>query len=344
MIVRLKLLYYRSIITTIKLKLLSESYIVPTTFVQLELFCIYRLDDGSSQIVLTYTVKCAIGTFQESLGSFAKMQLQVEKLLFSEDILDASLAKCLAPIHLAQLFFGSIRADIRNCFVTPTTKLQKIYTVLFVIVVTISYFWFVSLFVKKFSSVSSGFYVPVASISILYVAYTVSIYNARFFKPEESVRLYLMLQKVDRVVKLRDSESMNQYIYAFLITVVPLTLIIQTAGALILYRFTFDNYETVIFILPYGTCIVTLYLELYLCGSSIWYLRVRLLILNTILRYNVMNNKNTQTAGTLWVLKEDYKFNDVDYCEGLKMITTSFKTILHTFQLIPELFQTSVST
>lgn len=283
-------------------------------------------------------------TLQWRLESLAKMQ-HAEKLFFSEDILDASLAMCLAPIHVAQLLVSSTRADIRNCFVTPTTKLQKICTILFVFLVTISFYYFVLCFIEKFSSVPSEYYyAPIASMSMIYVTFAVNICNARFFKSEKSVRLYLMLQKVDRLLKLDDTESMNQLLYACLITVVPLSLILQIVGSLVVGWVMYGVKEKVIFGLPYNICIVVVYFDLLLCASSIWYIRVRLQFLNTVIRYNVMNYENTQRSDSLWELKERYKIKDEHCCEGLKMVMTTFKNILNTFQLISELFQVSVST
>ncbi|XP_063380289.1 uncharacterized protein LOC134666914 [Cydia fagiglandana] len=252
----------------------------------------------------------------------------------SENLLDNNFVKLISPVYTAQLILGTSCLVMSGNLVSTITLYQKIYSIIWIITVSGSFYYFVlSYYISYYDKEKTLFYTFAFGLLVQYVSYLLNIFHARFLKSKESVGVFLKIQKVDRFL---ENKNLNVVDPGYYLNRVWLGYIITNFGSGFSI-FVYSQIDKPLYTVPMGCAILSLYLEIVLTGSCIYYLAQRLQHLNTIIEKNIVNKKQN-----IDIRKIDVPgFTNVGEAHkiiGLKDLTKILTSILKLFHESSNLF------
>lgn len=263
----------------------------------------------------------------------------------TENSLDLNFVKVISPVHYLQLFLGASCIDIRNNIIKTVTTYQKLYTVIWIIAVSGSLYHFeASYYIAYFHEDKTLFYTFAFGLLVQYVSYLYNIIYVRFYKGEQTVKVFVLMQKVDCALKRNNLISTSAKNYYMTIIWSSYVVIAFGCGFAL---FVFYNIKNALYTLPFGFAIASVYLELISTGTCIYYLAERLRFLNEVIGTNLLYQKlycggrhkrNINKIQRISIVAPDDR-----EAISLKDFTNILTSILQLFNDVSSLFSTRVS-
>lgn len=200
----------------------------------------------------------------------------------SKEILEEDFIKVFLICNWVQKFMGVSRVDARDRFVTAPSIPQKIYTVLYCIVVIciccIGFFAYINdLNTRLFYFTTSGGLLIVST-------FLSNAIHVRFLNKDDNVAFYIKMQEIDRIMDIQHYKPINAKLYKMhiftLISLIGLSILI-----FIIILFTNKvlvlGFVTLVF--SYGGFVY----EMAYCSNLIVYFLLRVRFINAIMDSHV---------------------------------------------------------
>lgn len=209
--------------------------------------------------------------------------------IFKKIFLSHSFVKCFAPIHIAQFLLGSCRTNIKNNIVKSISAQQKLYSFIWILVFTVSFFYLSLHYFHEFYHKDTVLYVAtVIGGLVQYISYLSNIINVRFFNNTSSKEVYILIQKIDDIMMLKQYRNLKNSQYYWNVVLVMLIVIPFECGFMSYMVLTVEYPALTVF---WAVGLLNTCLDLLLTGSLIYYVTIRLKYLNKIIKYN-LSSKN----------------------------------------------------
>ncbi|XP_061705987.1 uncharacterized protein LOC133516938 [Cydia pomonella] len=114
--------------------------------------------------------------------------------------LDEDFIKLIEPFLKIQKLLGLSRVDIKDGSVTPPTKFHKCYTIVWLIMMTISILQLIISYRVRLIDNRKMCYVYTTCFLSIEVVFAGFLIYARFCDNEGNINLYLQMQKIDRIM------------------------------------------------------------------------------------------------------------------------------------------------
>ncbi|XP_063374996.1 uncharacterized protein LOC134662654 [Cydia amplana] len=114
--------------------------------------------------------------------------------------LDEDFLKVIGPFLKIQKLLGLSRVDIKDGSVTPPTIFHKCYTMVWLIMMTISILQLIISYKARFSDNRKMFYMFTMAFLSIEVIFAGFLIYARFCDNQGNINLYLQMQKIDRIM------------------------------------------------------------------------------------------------------------------------------------------------
>ncbi|XP_063636083.1 uncharacterized protein LOC134806686 [Cydia splendana] len=114
--------------------------------------------------------------------------------------LDEDFIKVVEPFLKLQKLLGLSRVDIKDGLVTPPTKFHKCYTMVWLIMMTISILQLIISYKVRFTDNRKMVYMFTIAFLSIEVIFAGFLINARFCYNGGNINLYLQMQKIDRIM------------------------------------------------------------------------------------------------------------------------------------------------
>lgn len=271
--------------------------------------------------------------------------------ILSSDMLQDDFVKCFSPLLFVQMLLGTNRVEMKDRFVTNTTPAQKIYSCFFCLFVTSSALYF-DFFYKNFLKDNMVLYILYSNgIFLQFACYSLNVIQVKFFRQENNLKLYLLLQKIDRYLGLDEHKFLNKR--QFVLNALAVSVL--TTGYVFGYLIhVYSSVEKPIYTLFLGLGIISVYIELLVMESQIYYVATRLRFLNNVINVHLNNKKTFKQVDKNWFLKQlwpfDDKFKEIasgvtfkNKHETFNKITSSMKCIIDAFNVISYIYSFQVS-
>ncbi|XP_037968218.2 uncharacterized protein LOC119692281 [Plutella xylostella] len=251
----------------------------------------------------------------------------------SEDILQANFFKCTSPVYYAQLLCGTNRVDIRDNFATSVTKGQKLYSLLIILGVTLSYSYFAFNYYELYSVTSPTIlYMSIVGMVLHYTTYLLNQCFLRLTKQTDNIRLVVLLNKIDCLLNINHESDLNNLQYYWSATAVFLTALVFFFGYGVHVVGTVPQY-------PVFTCFISIQLYSYLLeiiciGAYVYYVAVRMRLCSYLIRSMVSKLLSKYDCGDAV---------EVSHRVELRNVTVCLSYILEAFRTIEKIFRYSVS-
>ncbi|CAH2092154.1 unnamed protein product [Euphydryas editha] len=262
----------------------------------------------------------------------------------SSDMLEESHLKLFSPFRLIQMVLGSCRVDAKYRFVTAPTKGQKIYTIIYLLIILSLYISTYFNYILRFCSYPIIYYLNLFSISIHYGTFACNVIHVRFINNDLNVKFYVRMQDIDRKLKIEKNELINNVLYkANLITVSVFLFLL-----LLLFVITITGDMTLVinFAGPFLAELTSIF-EYLFCTNLLIYFYLRIRYINAILinyiqgttDINIEKVQRKKFFLTMKVLRylasktHDFQYSDTDvYLKNILEEILRFQ-FLYQFQL-----------
>lgn len=197
----------------------------------------------------------------------------------SKDILEKDFLKVFTYFNIAQRFLGSSRVDARDCFVSPPTVFQKLYTIICCIFFSIYSYIFMNFYIVRYNeSPCVGLILQIA-IVIYILVFLCNMIHVRFLNNETNVKFYITMQDIDRTMGIGVHKDINiflRFVYnasiLLLGAVICIMVLMFVNSGLFLFGFITTMYL-------YGTVV----LETVYCINLTEYFILRIRFINSIM-------------------------------------------------------------
>lgn len=262
------------------------------------------------------------------------------------DRMDANLVKCFSPLYQMLMFLGCARISFKDHLVTTPTVWQKLYTLFCIAAVTFSFFYLESYYYTTYYLEDTIIYMAsITGILVQYISHFTNTIHTRFWDSESAVNLFLMLQKVDNTLSLKEFQCMKEQQYYWNLIVLVLIIAFFECGFIVHAMFTVEHPILTVFV---GLGLLNVYVEIVLCASLIFFLAIRLRFLNKVIDYNFQVKCTAYFKEPIKPIVVNENFiitadsNDSNKLEIEKLLDC-FKQILKLYKLITEIFSFPVS-
>ncbi|XP_073967440.1 uncharacterized protein [Choristoneura fumiferana] len=251
----------------------------------------------------------------------------------SSEILEKDLIKMFRPVHTLQSWLGFQRVKIKHRFVTAPSVYYQFYSStiwLLSIIATADFVFYCETNLQALTSVvflKYGFLVNV-------LINAVSAWRNNFHNGNLNSQLYVKLQKIDRIFKMKGAATSNQKMYSYSLTITVIFVILWFSCILILNDIAMKSLcPSVLFLQIMG---VGSYMEIILVSLMLKFLSLRLDHMNTILEKATKHFKNKlQAVKMSFFTKEFDQEKTKDYNElalGMHGILDALNDIIKLFQ------------
>ncbi|KAJ0179456.1 hypothetical protein K1T71_005168 [Dendrolimus kikuchii] len=203
----------------------------------------------------------------------------------SEDIIDPTFITSFSYLLRVQMVLGSCRVHVKDRFVTPPTKWQKLYTILLILITILLDYTTISCYFSQYFFHSHLYFMGLLSMGLDFAFSVTSTIHIRFLNGEANVKLYIRLQHTDRLMKLEKCSLLNQMLFGLnVLSGVVLKIVYALLTGLILVKF--DILSQFSFLgMTYVN--ILLLLEIVYCSNIAMYFVIRLKLINAILKNHV---------------------------------------------------------
>lgn len=206
------------------------------------------------------------------------------KEYISKDILENEYMKSFSPLHMIQLIIGSCRVDLRDRFVTSPTFLQKVYTIICMIVALILYLITIFVYYIMFTENCKLFYVCLCISGLQYITYASSVLHTRFINNKSNVKFHLQLQELDREMGIHKNKFINDALYKS--SLINVTVFLSAAVATFILSI-YENISSGFYYLGFLYTNITCGIEWLYISHLITHLCMRLQFINTTITYHL---------------------------------------------------------
>lgn len=264
----------------------------------------------------------------------------VELECYNVDILEDDFIKIFKPIHLSQIVVGTIRMNLKDKFVSECTKIQKAYSMILIIFVT-SVSIYQLIFDNseyKIARRQKYFYLESVYIAFTTLMYVIVVINNKYFNCTKNAKLYVSLQKINRILKLRIKEQSNRSNYKFnkfgCIILIMTYILISLNSLFSLNLFMYLWFIAQIIVGAGGD------LEMLNLYSILNYLNVRIKCINDMV--NDLNSERNKCACRKCSIH--YVQSNNDYIQiDTYLLVKAFKEIIKTYCILKQNYRFYVS-
>lgn len=265
------------------------------------------------------------------------------------DILEEGFVKCFSPFLFSQWLFGTMRVNMKNSFVTNSTFLQNVYSYLISMCVTSSAIYFNTFYKNYFLNYSALYAVHSIGNFVQFACSFCNIVHVKLFRPNDNIKFYLILQKIDRYLHLDLQKSLYNRLFKInLVAVVCVS--VSYLACFLIYIYTIV--ENPIYTIFSGFGLASMHIEFLAMASAVYFLATRIRFLNQVINFRL--NKvgvSLKPTGYDFLLKMLWQNNSLHDTAAivaaqetdLKFIITSFKCIIEGFKIICEVYSFQVS-
>lgn len=206
--------------------------------------------------------------------------------------------KTIAPFYKFQFIIGSNRFHIKNRLVLNPTILQKLYTIIFMIMTTFLYIHVLFIYRMRFEENYGVYLICIFEFFLFYITYLSTIIHTRFINNEHNQRFQLQMQALDRSMTIHK----NLYLYNILYNGHLKSILLYIIIATITYILTLYNniLEGLIFFGIFYSSICC-GLEWLYVSNIVIYLYMRLQFINAILINHIVSELDITSQSNLLV-------------------------------------------
>ncbi|XP_045492434.1 uncharacterized protein LOC123691892 [Colias croceus] len=237
----------------------------------------------------------------------------------SSDILEENFIKSFSPFHVVQTILGSSRVDIRDRFVSPLSRRHKIIAAFSLIITLLLYIYIIHNYAyNKFNKYPAICFITTCSTSAYYFIFLCNIINVRFVNADANQKFYLLLQEIDRIMKIDQNDKIYQLLFLNnLGTIISSTVFLAAL-------FFIAIYENFILILGFSGMLYSMLcciIEWLCCADLLVYFFLRLRFINAIIINHIEGNTKLKKS------KNTFNFPVAFVCmRRLALETHHFKT------------------
>ncbi|NP_001124346.1 gustatory receptor 45 [Bombyx mori] len=209
----------------------------------------------------------------------------------SKDILDEDFVRVFSFPFLVQMALGSCRVHLKARFITVPTLGQKLYTVMCIIICSLMYFNMTKLYLPLYYEHSIVYYIFVTVTGLDQLSFFANLIHLRFLNGETNTAFYIMMQRIDRNMKIDHNNIFNKTVT--LANILTITLIILHYVGLVISTIILKEYSLLsLFGLLYGQ--LMLMVEMALCSNLIIFFFMRVRFVNAIIKNHVHPENQNQ--------------------------------------------------
>lgn len=253
--------------------------------------------------------------------------------------------RCFRPIAIVQYVTGSSRINIGANRVYPIKKLQNMYSLLLMAIMSSAAYYFETLYYRVYSSNTIMFYCCAIGICWQHSGYICNMFNIRCLSKKEFQSIFSTIQKLDKILRLNNDKRLWRRQFIANILLVSLMTWAYLMNFLLQMFHTSEEPYLTLFL---GLILVTLYTELLLTGSLINSLSLRLRFVNLAVKDKLYFSVYKNTSAMSYWLDLDFmkeiknKRFDTRYLDETMMFL-SVKLILIVFKDIAKISSFQVS-
>lgn len=255
----------------------------------------------------------------------------------SSDILEKDFIKIFRPVHILQSWLGFQRVRIKHRYATAPSVYYQFYSSaiwLLNILATADFVFHCETNLQALTSViflKYGFLINV-------LINAVSAWRNNFHNGNLNSQLYVKLQKIDRILKIKGPATSNQKMYTYSLTITVVFVILWFSSILIINDVVIKSFcPSVLFL---QIMVVGSYMEIILVSLMLKFLALRLDHINTILEKATIHFKNKSKAVKMSFFTKEFDQDKAKYHDELAL---GMRGILDALNDIIKLFQFSVS-
>ncbi|XP_038213264.1 uncharacterized protein LOC119833349 [Zerene cesonia] len=199
----------------------------------------------------------------------------------SSDILEKNFIRSFSPFYVVQMIIGSSRVDIRDRFVSSPSRRQKVVVVFSVIVTLLLYIHVILNYTyNKFEKYPAMYAITTCCTATYYFTFLCNMIHVRFVNANANRKFYLLLQEIDRIMKLDQNEKIYSLFFLNNFTTV------MTSSIFLSVAFFVAIYQNFIQILGFTGIlysIVCCIVEWLCCADLLIYFFLRVRFINAII-------------------------------------------------------------
>ncbi|KAG7305470.1 hypothetical protein JYU34_009540 [Plutella xylostella] len=243
-------------------------------------------------------------------------------------------------VRLFSMFCGSNRLDYKGNIAVPATKGQTIYTVLVCFCTFLSHLAYViNWYQMYYGNNNLLFATGVVCMLFQFITYSFTIARIRLVKQKDNLNLFSLFYRIDRSLALDSDHNINKFQYNLNFVLVLAVTILLIGGCLVNVYACIPKYP--VFTVLITIAMLTNYLEIVCIGNYVYYLAIRVRILNFKIQSRVKAMKKVSThppkgllAGTGFKV-----FNEtcIEHHE-IRNFTVCLRNILVAYSTISKIF------
>lgn len=210
----------------------------------------------------------------------------------SDDIFDEHFLQTFFFQHRMQYLMGSGRMDIKNRFAMPTTIGQRCYTILCILLTTVSDFalYYINIREIKHPILHN---LSITSLLILFTAFVLNMIHYRFINRDKNVEFLVKMQKLDRLLNIDKWEVFSEWIKT--ISNGPIALATVAFLIVIVLGFIEQGFLSLMFIGTMYSAVVIL-MDTIACSTIISFFVLRMRFINCLMENHLEREKSANPA------------------------------------------------
>ncbi|XP_028041059.1 uncharacterized protein LOC114251075 [Bombyx mandarina] len=209
----------------------------------------------------------------------------------SKDILDEDFVRVFRLPFLVQMALGSCRVHLKARFITIPTLGQKLYTVMCIIICSLLYFNITKLYISLYYEQSIVYFLFLTVTGLDQLSFFANLIHVRFLNGETNTGFCIMMQRIDRKMKIDHNNIFNKTVIRA--NILTITLIILLYVGLVISTLILKKYSLVtLFGLVHGQLI--LLVEMAYCSNLIIFFFIRVRFVNAIIKNHVHPENQNQ--------------------------------------------------
>lgn len=229
-------------------------------------------------------------------------------------LIDDEFIKIFQPIIISQAFLGSARIRVKNKYISGTTSLQKLYSI-FLVLATILYKLFVDLRTSNINNehqtASTLDCLAIGQLISIYADLSIRVLSDSFLYGDCNANMYVVLQQIDRSLKLNIINGKYKNMYKN--NLIGVILILSVYILILIWYFNWYGWDTILFIV-----FASEEIELLSFLSIIRFLYLRLSYINNFM------DKKIKVKWQKYIREDEQIFSNDDVLKGFHNLAMAY--------------------
>ncbi|XP_060800735.1 uncharacterized protein LOC132901855 [Amyelois transitella] len=267
----------------------------------------------------------------------------------SKNMLDEDFLNVFQQFRLFQVVLGSCRIDARYRFVTTPSLYQKLYTVVIITLVFISYSGMICYAYKRYENMNYFYAFTSMNTIAHFIFYFSSIFQSRFYCNKENVKFYVKLSQVDKLIKVHYNKIISNVIKRMnWITLLALFLVICfIVGTVCVTKNPYLLIPVTVLLITHSTVLT----EINFSANLIVYLGLHIQVISNMMKRHIETVETNLAVEEFSVFKKHFlkavgtktcNLNEFGLDDYLKRIFTAFSNFQNVYKFQIFLFTSKV--